>query len=132
LEQCVSTSTPLNYAFEKGHRLAWSKQRGVIHATLYIRLSHPGEQAKSYSIIRFYGSLKGIEFENPDDLKSFTESSKSETEITTIPDYHFEVERAGSTLKVRIKEGKIPFPESQKHRIPGMSGELSRLYDELG
>jgi hypothetical protein len=104
----------------------------VIHATLYIRLSRPGEPAKSYSIIRFYGSLRGIEFENPEDLKSFTEPSKSENEITTIFDYHLEVERAGSTLKVRIKEGKIPFPESQRHRIPGMSEELYRLYDELG
>jgi hypothetical protein len=93
---------------------------------------HPSEPAKSYSIIRFYGSLKGIEFENPDGLNSFTEPTKSETETTTIPDYHFEVERAGATLKVRIKGGKIPFPESQRHRIPGMSGELYRLYDELG
>lgn len=125
-------STPMSREYEKGHKLVWDKHRGVIHATLYIRLSRPGEQAKSYSIIRFYGSLKGIEFENPEDLKTFTEPSKSETEITTIPDHHFEVERAGVTLKVRIKEGKIPFPESQRHRIPGMSGEIYRLYDELG
>ncbi|WXG39305.1 MAG: hypothetical protein WED07_00475 [Candidatus Freyarchaeum deiterrae] len=112
---------------DKGHRLIWSKDRGVIHATLYIRLSHPSEPAKNYSILSFYGSLKKIEVENPDDLKSFTEPPKSETEITTIFDYHIEVERAGPTLKVRIKEGKIPLSQSQRHRIPGISDDLYRF-----